>query len=90
MAEVRILYECDHNHSTKSLVLIGVFTSKKHFDDATRKIIVKDMQQNYEGENPIEDQINWIHGFFLEKKQTQGLPSFELIFEIHKTNQINP
>ena len=90
MALVRILYECDHHHSKNSLVLIGVFTSKKHFDDATRKIIVKDMQQNYEGDNPIEDQINWMYGFFLEKNQTQGLPSFELVCQIHKTNQINP
>lgn len=88
MAVVRILYKSDHNHTTSSLDLIGVFTSKKHFEDATRKIIVKDMQENYEGQNPIENQIHWIYGFFIEKNQTQGLPSFELVCQIEKTNKI--
>lgn len=40
---------------------------------------------------PDEDkltQARWQTGFFLDKKQTQGLPDFELVFEDLEVNKL--
>ena len=91
MAQVRLLYKTDHRHSFASRNLIGVFTSKQEFEKAITKMITIDLQENYE---PDENQVSveeftiWMIGFFLEKKQTQGLESFELVYEVESTNKI--
>lgn len=91
MAQVRLLYKTDHRHSSASRDLIGVFTSKQEFEKAITKIITIDLQENYEPDEnqvSVEELTTWMIGFFLEKKQTQGLESFELVFEVESTNKI--
>ena len=89
MALVRILYKTDHLHSISSRDLIGVFTSKQKFEDATRKIISKEIRKDPDVlTRDKESQIVWQTGFFFDKKQTQGLPEFELVFEVESTNKI--
>lgn len=89
MAQVRLLYKTDHRHSFDSRDLIGVFTSKEKFEIATSKIIIKEIKKDEDVENDKkEEQINWQIGLFLDKKQTQGLPEFELVFEVEPTNKL--
>lgn len=87
---VTVLYKTDFNHSFNSRELIGVFTNKKQFEKATKKLITEDLkldsgQMNHEEEKA---NINWNIQFFREKKQTQGLNSFELVAEVIETNKI--
>ena len=83
MAEVKILYKTDHNHSYNSQEMIGVFTNKVLFEKAISKIIREQLKDDQEAESDT-----WHIGFFLDKKQTQGLPEFELVFEEYEINQI--
>lgn len=87
MAEVKILYKTDHNHSYNSQEMIGVFTNKVLFEKAISKII-REQLKNVEEDDQESESDTWHIGFFLDKKQTQGLPEFELVFEEYEINQI--
>ena len=80
---VRVLYKTDHHHSYNSRDMIGIFSSKVQFEKAIKKIITEQCNSDELTEN-----IDWHIGFFLEKKQTQGLPNFELVSEDLQTNKI--
>lgn len=86
-----LLYKTDHNHSFKSRDLIGVFTNKTSLEKSARSIINQDIRDNGEQESRSEEervQMQWNFAFLFEKKQTQGLPSFELVIESVETNTI--
>lgn len=90
MAVCKVLYKTDFHHSYKSRDLIGIFTNKMEFEKTIRKMINSYLiaANDDVNEENKEDQINWHIGFFLDKKQTQGLPTFELVFEELETNKI--
>ena len=63
--------------------MIGIFSSKVQFEKTIRKIITEQCNSDELTEN-----IDWHISFFLQKKQTQGLPDFELVSEDLQTNKI--
>lgn len=77
-----LLFTTNFHHSHDSKDLVGVFTNKRKFESTVRNIIKEDLTNNSgdEGQD-LTDSIQWNIEFFLEKNQTQGLSSFELVAE---------
>lgn len=90
MAQVKLLFKVDHNHSHASKELVGAYTNQRLFKRDATKLITDDLQSDsgsmdYEEE---KDNIKWHLEFFFEKNQTQGLNEFELIVENVELNEI--
>jgi hypothetical protein len=90
LPQIILLYKTDFHHSYSSRDLIGVFSSKRKFISAVKKIITADLKQDpqdKEGQE-LRDYIRWNLEFLLEKQQTQGLSNFELVTETADLNTI--
>lgn len=87
---ITLLYKTDFQHSFSSRELIGAFTNKIKLNSAVKKIVKEDLKanpQDLKGQE-LTQYINWNINFFHEKKQTQGLSSFELVSEEVEVNII--
>lgn len=86
---VFILFETDFHHRHSSRVILGVFKNKKCLYAASKKIIKQDLMKNGEFKIGIEltNKINWNLQFLIEKDQTQGLATFELVIEEYELNK---
>lgn len=85
-----LLFKTDFYHTFTKRELVGVFTNKRKLLSVTKKIIKQDIEENIEDciKEESKELIEWIHQFLFEKKQTQGLNSFELVIEEVDTNKI--
>lgn len=88
--QISVLYKTDFHHSYASRDLIGVFTNKRLLLAAIKKLVKQDLKADPQGKEggELTDYINWNISFLLEKGQTQGLSSFELVCETVPANQL--
>lgn len=87
---IYILYSCDHWHTKVSKDVIGVFTRRKDFSSAVFKLIKHETKKDPQGKSKeeLKEFNQWLFDFFMTKNQTQGLPNFEIMFEIIEPNNI--
>jgi len=89
MKKIFVLFETDFHHSNDSKVMIGIFTNQQKLRSSITKIIKKETNENDEvPKDEKKDTIDYHVGFCLTKKQTQGLPNYELFWEECEPNTI--